>query len=90
LLWRSLTTFIHFRYQSGFQPPNDIPFEDLSKADNESSHNSQINYAMNNNATMKGTVSGKGLKKRVGIFGIFSSNKVSDPHASFAHPQTYI
>lgn len=63
------------RYQSGFQPPSDLPFEDLSKPDNESLHNSQINHAMNNNATMKGTIGGKGLKKRVGIFNIFSSNK---------------
>lgn len=67
------------RYQSGFQPPGDIPFEDLSKADSESSHNSQNNSnAMNHNATMKGgTMGANKLKKRVGIFNIFSSNKVS-------------
>lgn len=70
-------TFIFsFRYQSGFQPPGDIPFEDLSKVDTESTHNSQINNAMNHNATMKGTLGAKNLKKRVGIFNIFSSNKV--------------
>ncbi|CAO1388194.1 unnamed protein product [Diamesa hyperborea] len=65
------------RYQSGFQPPGDIPFEDLSKADSESSHNSQNNSnAMNHNATMKGgTMGANKLKKRVGIFNIFSSNK---------------
>jgi hypothetical protein len=65
-----------FRYQSGFQPPGDIPFEDLSKADTESTHNSQINHAISH-ATMKGTIGAKNLKKRVGIFNIFSSNKVS-------------
>lgn len=64
------------RYQSGFQPPADIPFEDLSKADTESTHNSQIHHAMNPHATMKGTIGAKNLKKRVGIFNIFSSNKV--------------
>lgn len=61
------------RYQSGFQPPGDIPFEDLSKGDNESQHNSQINHAIN---TMKGTIGANKLKKRAGIFNIFSSNKV--------------
>ncbi|CRK99047.1 CLUMA_CG012111, isoform B [Clunio marinus] len=65
------------RYQSGFQPPGDIPFEDLSKVDSESTHNSQINHAMNHNATMKGTIGANKLKKRVGIFNIFSSNKNS-------------
>lgn len=64
-----------FRYQSGFQPPGDVPFEDLSKADTESTNNSQIN-AININ-TIKGTISANKLKKRVGIFNIFSSNKVS-------------
>lgn len=67
--------FYSSRYQSGFQPPGDIPFEDLSKMDTESTHNnSQINHAIN--ATMKGTIGAKNLKKRVGIFNIFSSNKV--------------
>lgn len=32
---------------------------------------------MNHNATMKGTIGANKLKKRVGIFNIFSSNKVS-------------
>jgi formin-binding protein 1 len=68
----------NFRFESGLQPPGDLPFEDLSKSDNESSHNSQINNAINiNNATMKGTIGANKLKKRVGIFNIFSSNKVS-------------
>lgn len=62
------------RYQSGFQPPGDFPFEDLSKGDTDSTHNSQITNAINN-ATMKGTLGAKNLKKRVGIFNIFSSNK---------------
>lgn len=70
-----MTILLFFRYQSGFQPPGDIPFEDLSKADTDSTHNSQISHAINN-ATMKGTLGAKNLKKRVGIFNIFSSNKV--------------
>lgn len=66
------------KYQSGFQPPGDLPFEDLSKADSDTSNNSQ-NYNTStggglNHLTAKGTTKDK-LKKRVGIFGIFTSNK---------------
>ncbi|XP_058836112.1 formin-binding protein 1-like isoform X13 [Topomyia yanbarensis] len=64
------------KYQSGFQPPGDLPFEDLSKADSETSNNSQ-NYTPTtglNHLTAKGTTTQK-LKKRVGLFGIFASNK---------------
>ncbi|XP_065089995.1 formin-binding protein 1-like isoform X7 [Ochlerotatus camptorhynchus] len=64
------------KYQSGFQPPGDLPFEDLSKADSDTSNNSQ-NYTSTsglNHLTAKGTTTNK-LKKRVGLFGIFASNK---------------
>lgn len=64
-----------FRYQSGFQPPGDIPFEDLSKGDGESQ---QINIPQTNNLTLKGTMGALKNKKRGGIFTIFSSNKVID------------
>lgn len=63
------------RYQSGFQPPGDLPFEDLSKMDSESTHNSQNSFPLPNHPTIKGTISGKGIKARKGIFTIFSSNK---------------
>nr|XP_029734646.1 formin-binding protein 1-like isoform X9 [Aedes albopictus] len=64
------------KYQSGFQPPGDLPFEDLSKADSDTSNNSQTytSTARLNHLTAKGTTSQK-LKKRVGIFGYFASNK---------------
>ncbi|XP_065089990.1 formin-binding protein 1-like isoform X2 [Ochlerotatus camptorhynchus] len=65
------------KYQSGFQPPGDLPFEDLSKADSDTSNNSQ-NYTSTsglNHLTAKGTTTNK-LKKRVGLFGIFASNKI--------------
>jgi hypothetical protein len=68
-------TFI-FRYQSGFNPPSDIPFEDLSKIDSESSHNSQHSLNLNTSTLKGGTIGAKNLKKRIGILGIFSSNKV--------------
>ncbi|XP_039429078.1 formin-binding protein 1-like isoform X12 [Culex pipiens pallens] len=66
------------KYQSGFQPPGDLPFEDLSKADSDTSNNSQT-YSTStgaglNHLTAKGTTKDK-LKKRVGLFGIFTSNK---------------
>lgn len=65
------------KYQSGFAPPGDIPFEDLSRADSETMNNSQLQGGNNalNHLTLKGTISAHKLKKRAGIFGIFSSNK---------------
>ncbi|XP_062708986.1 formin-binding protein 1-like isoform X1 [Aedes albopictus] len=65
------------KYQSGFQPPGDLPFEDLSKADSDTSNNFQTytSTARLNHLTAKGTTSQK-LKKRVGIFGYFASNKI--------------
>lgn len=62
------------KYQSGFQPPGDLPFEDLSKADSDTSNNSQTYTMPANHLTAKGTTKDK-LKKRVGLFGIFASNK---------------
>uniref|UniRef100_A0A1Q3F9J4 Putative cdc42-interacting protein cip4 n=1 Tax=Culex tarsalis TaxID=7177 RepID=A0A1Q3F9J4_CULTA len=66
------------KYQSGFQPPGDLPFEDLSKADSDTSNNSQTYSSSTggglNHLTAKGTTKDK-LKKRVGLFGIFTSNK---------------
>ncbi|KAM7357803.1 formin-binding protein 1-like Cip4 isoform 5-T6 [Cochliomyia hominivorax] len=66
------------RYQSGFTPPQDIPFEDLSKQDTlDSSQDSHYNHAVQSSLTVKGTISANKLKKRVGIFNIFGSNKNS-------------
>jgi hypothetical protein len=64
----------YYRFQSGFHPPGDIPFEDLSKIDVDStiSHPAPISHP-----TMRNTISSKNLKKRVGLFGIFGSSKVS-------------
>ena len=79
------TNLVIDRYKSGFQPPEDIPFEDLSamKSGDISLNNhlpalgSGVTISLRPEAmTVKGTMSGGKLKKRVGIFGIFSSNKV--------------
>lgn len=76
------TMLVIERYKSGFQPPGDFPFEDLSVAKNYDS-NSQlaqpVMQPIHNHLTVKGTVSGGKIKKRVGLFGIFSSNKVDIP-----------
>ncbi|XP_016943811.3 formin-binding protein 1-like isoform X12 [Drosophila suzukii] len=65
------------RYQSGFTPPRDIPFEDLSKSDPDSAQDSHYNYSISNPLTIKGTMSANKLRKRVGIFNLFGSNKNS-------------
>lgn len=64
------------RYKTGFLPPTDYVFEDLSKADSESSTYSSQSNLNSNHLTQKGTIGANKLKKRAGIFGIFSSNKV--------------
>lgn len=69
------------RYKSGFTPPGDFPFEDLStvKMSLDTGDNrlpQPIMQPIHNHLTVKGTVSGGKMKKRVGLFGIFSSNKV--------------
>lgn len=75
------------RYKSGFIPPGDHPFEDLSKSSNSgngisgdsidgSRGGSDPSLHQQSHHTVKGTISGGNKKKRVGIFGIFSSNKV--------------
>lgn len=73
------TQLVIERYKSGFQPPGDIPFEDLSVAksyDSNSQLAQPVMQPIHNHLTVKGTVSGGKIKKRVGLFGIFSSNKV--------------
>lgn len=58
-------------------PPIDVPFEDLSKMDTNSQHSSStLGGAGLTQLTSKGTVTANKLKKRVGLFGIFGSNKV--------------
>uniref|UniRef100_A0A6M2DP59 Putative cdc42-interacting protein cip4 n=1 Tax=Xenopsylla cheopis TaxID=163159 RepID=A0A6M2DP59_XENCH len=80
------------RYKSGFTPPGDFPFEDLSKQNGVgnhignqtqatmnslNTHQSTMNHHSLAHHTVKGTLGANKLKKRVGLFGIFSSNKNS-------------
>lgn len=76
------------KYKSGFQPPEDIPFEDLSRESDTNTLNSSTSKSavINSHAnhglsradkTIKGTLTSGKLKKRAGLLGIFGSNKVS-------------
>ncbi|CAL4105034.1 unnamed protein product, partial [Meganyctiphanes norvegica] len=62
------------RYKSGFTPPGDIPFDDLSTP-RQNGTTTSTPHALNKSDTIKGTISASKLKKRVGLFGIFASNK---------------
>lgn len=73
------------RYKSGFDPPGDFPFDDLSRGGeskpltmpgNNTYVSSGIGAHRTESMTVKGTMSAGKLKKRVGLFAIFSSNKV--------------
>ncbi|XP_075226345.1 formin-binding protein 1-like Cip4 isoform X2 [Lycorma delicatula] len=72
------TLLVIERYKSGFQPPGDIPFEDLNGRGGDSGTMplpiSSVSFRPEP-MTVKGTMSANKLKKRVGLFGIFSSNK---------------
>ena len=79
------------RYKSGFQPPNDIPFDDLSVSGPGSSSGSDsasVNGSMTSighgpntpgsveKKTILGTITGGRVKKRSGLLGLFRDNKV--------------
>jgi len=69
------------RFKSGYQPPEDIPFEDLSAIKNGEALPIQTNgYGNslkpdNQSLTYKGTVGAGKSKKRSGLFGIFGNTK---------------
>lgn len=71
------------KYKSGFEPPDDFRFEDLSRGGSDSGSTNNITNIQfggklkDGGYTVKGTISGKGLKKRAGIFNIFGSRGVS-------------
>ncbi|KAB7507512.1 Formin-binding protein 1-like protein, partial [Armadillidium nasatum] len=63
------------KYKSGFTPPVDIPFDDLSASKQNDAESTPVLHPPTRQDTIKGTISASKLRKRVGIFGIFSSNK---------------
>ncbi|XP_073981707.1 formin-binding protein 1-like Cip4 isoform X3 [Rhodnius prolixus] len=71
------TLLVIERYKSGFDPPSDFPFDDLSRPEGIH-HTPTIHPVLSvkpEAVTVKGTMSAGKIKKRVGLFGIFSSNK---------------
>lgn len=67
------------RYKSGFQPPRNIPFEDLNavkSGEAPPATNQCIKSKPDPNMTFRGTISAGKLRRRVGLLGIFGSNKV--------------
>jgi DNA repair exonuclease SbcCD ATPase subunit len=70
------------KYKSGNLPPEDIAFDDLSNPrpiseDSAPRGTNSLNYSNSiKSETLRGTLSAARFKKRGGIFGIFSSNKV--------------
>ena len=68
------------KYKSGFLPPGDIPFEDLSTAESGSGLGSTTtpqNTPSEKKNSILGTITGGKIKKRSGLLGIFGQNKVS-------------
>ncbi|CAG7714120.1 unnamed protein product, partial [Allacma fusca] len=69
------------RFKSGFQPPEDIPFEDLSAikcgeaAPIQTNGHTVSHRPDGHTMTYKGTLNSGKLRKRTGIFGIFGNNK---------------
>lgn len=72
------------RYKSGMQPPDDIPFEDLStkvtncETESTQSKGSSLVYTHSlKSDSLRHTFTARGLKKRTRLLGIFGANKVS-------------
>lgn len=81
------------RYKSGFLPPEDVPFEDLSNVrsgsvGSDTSSNGGGGSATHSTITLSlgsglksdtksGTLSAMKLKKRAGIFSLFNAGKVT-------------
>lgn len=63
------------KYKSGFSPPGDIPFEDLSTVDSSVRDASLSTTPSEKKTSIMGTISGIKMKKRSGLLGIFGQNK---------------
>jgi len=66
------------KYKSGFLPPGDIPFEDLSTVESGSGVGSTTtpqNTPSEKKTSILGTITGGKIKKRSGLLGIFGQNK---------------
>jgi len=66
------------KYKSGFLPPGDIPFEDLSTVESGSGVGSTTtpqNTPSEKKTSILGTITGGKIKKRSGLLAIFGQNK---------------
>ncbi|XP_060527343.1 formin-binding protein 1-like isoform X2 [Cylas formicarius] len=78
------TLLVIEKYKSGFQPPDDFPFEDLSKGGSDAGSANNINNIQiggrlkDGGYTVKGTITGKAMKKRAGIFNIFGGRGLAE------------
>lgn len=65
------------KYKSGFEPPQDIPFEDLSSSDHtNTNHNTPpVSTSMDKKLSLLGTITGGKIRKRSGLLGIFTQSK---------------
>ncbi|KAI0218394.1 Formin-binding protein 1 [Lamellibrachia satsuma] len=72
------------KYKSGFEPPPNIPFEDLNGTTVSENHN-HSNSAKTLKTTEKMTMSGGKGKKRGGLFGIFGGSKMDDSKDDYSH-----
>merc|ERR1712038_401618 len=68
------------KFKSGFQTPNDIPFEDLSSDTTSvngsmSSMQQSINPILEKKTSLIGTITGGRIRKRSGLLGLFSNSK---------------
>ena len=73
------------KYKSGFLPPGDIPFEDLSTVDSGSGVGGTTtpqNTPSEKKTSILGTITGGKIKKRSGLLGIFGQNKVRNSSSS--------
>ncbi len=73
------------KFKSGFCPPSDIPFEDLSSADTASVNGSMssmqqsISQLAEKKSSIIGTITGGRIRKRSGLLGLFTNSKVESP-----------
>ncbi len=90
------------RYKSGFSPPEDVPFEDLSNmrsgsVGSDSSSNGGGSGAIHSTISLtssgilkseskSGTLTAMKLKKRAGIFSIFNAGKVTSLSIATFYP----
>jgi len=75
------------KFKSGFSPPGDVPFEDLSSADSASVNGSMSSMQPQSinvhpvleskKSSIIGTITGGRIRKRSGLLGLFSNSKAN-------------